>query len=77
MRAAAAGAVVDLAVVIDRVIACGLQRQFGKLVIGAFCFLKTNNIRLRRLKPREQTILPFPEGIDIPGNDAHDKFNDE
>ncbi|MEY2498863.1 MAG: hypothetical protein QOD12_2419, partial [Verrucomicrobiota bacterium] len=42
-----------------------------ELFVGAFRFLKTDDVRLGHGQPRKETFLPFAERIDVPGNDAH------
>jgi hypothetical protein len=48
-----------------------LQSERWKLFVRAFCFLQTNDVRLRCVEPDKQAILPFAQGIDVPGGYFH------
>ena len=44
------------AVITDR-----LQRERGKLFVGAFGFLQTNDVRLRAVEPGKEAVLAFAQ----------------
>jgi hypothetical protein len=57
--------------VIRGIVSGGLDRERRKLFIWAFRFLETNNVRLGSFEPFKQSILTFPQRIDVPRNNFH------
>jgi hypothetical protein len=46
-----------------------LQGEHRKLVVRAFGFLQTDNVRLGCIEPGKKAILTFAQRIDIPRGD--------
>ena len=54
-----------------RAIARACDRAFGKLRVGGFQFLQTDNVRPRGLEPLQQVRQPAVDVVDVEGRDLH------